>query len=148
MSKATPANLQELGFTGEQFGTPGDFDAYLQAVLDDIALEVRGLIGAAVYDAASSGGSDTEKLDFKRLKAVESYLAAAELWRRIEMFERRDAIRGRSDGGTETIGSRALANARAMEERAADELMLFGISTSAGFAAGVNESGSYDAVSG
>lgn len=151
MSKATTLNIEALGFIAQQFGTPADFTAYLTDVLDDVALRVRALVGASGYDAASASGSEAEQLNFVRLKNAEMYLSAAELWRRVEIFERTRAVKGRSDGGAETIGSRALTNAEAMEERADTFLMEMGVSlagaTSGGFAVGVNESGIFEAVS-
>lgn len=151
MSKATTSNVINLGFDASQFGSPGDFAAYLQDVLDDVALRVRSLVGASTYDAASSSGTDAQQLDFMRIKNAEMYLAAGELWRRVEMYERTSANRGRSDGGAETIGSRALANAETMDKQADVYLMQMGVSlsgdSSSGIACGVNESGLYTAVS-
>jgi hypothetical protein len=118
MSKATVAHVVSLGFVAEQFGTPADFSVYLQGPLDDVALRVRALVGASTYDAASSSGTDAQQLAFMRLKNAEMYLTAAELWRRIEIFERTRAVKGRGESGAETIGSRELENARQMEAQA------------------------------
>lgn len=154
MSKATPTNVINLGFDSSQFGKPSDWDTvpggYLQRILDDVALELRDLIGAVTYDAAASDGTDAQKLDFMRIKNAEMYLAGAELWRRIEMFERTNAVKGHSDSSTETISSRALRNAEVLTEQADSLLMKMGVSLGAssagGIAVGVNESGPYTAV--
>lgn len=139
MSKAMPNDVSDLGFAAAQFNLPADWDAYIQAVLDDAALEVEHAVGAAVYASATTG------LTFKRLKTAEVYFAAAELWRRREAFERADAVRARqSSGGGETIGSRLLANADAMERQAWEQVaMVTGTSRDGALAVGVVESGAF-----
>lgn len=122
MSLATAQNVIELGFTAEQFGKPEDFNVedagYVTRVLDDVALEVRVEVGGATYDAANAGGTDSEKLNFKRIKNAEMYLAGAELWRRIEGHERLTKVQGRDGDGAETISSRALENSEKFEAQA------------------------------
>ncbi len=116
MSTATVKDVIDLGFTAQQFNNPADFDAedagYVFRVLDDVGLEVLAEVGAAVYSAANASGTEGEKLNFKRIKNAEMYLAGAALWRRIEGFERMVVVQGRDSGGPESTSSRALKNAQ------------------------------------
>lgn len=117
MPKAVIQDLKDFGFTAEQFGTPADFDAYLQAVIDTAAAHAKDRVGATVYDAATSGD-----VTFGRLRAAETYYAAAELWRRRKQFfdaaaqavnaessERLIARYERNAGEAEGVADRAIA---------------------------------------
>lgn len=152
MSKATPTDLIQLGFDAGQFGDPTDWDVtepagYLQQIIDWMALEVMDQVGDALYTAASPDGTPLEQLQYKRLRTAESYRGAAELWRRIEMFERQTIVQGRGENKAETIGSRALNNAELMDARADGEIERVTVrSLIGGIATGTIESGMFKAV--
>ncbi len=77
MSKATVDNLKALGFAVGQFNVvDADFDAFLQAVLDEVAVEVLAAIGATAY-ADSTDPTKTRVIN------AEKYLAAALLEKRV-----------------------------------------------------------------
>lgn len=141
MSKATPADVETLGFAKEQFGSPSDWNAaagYLQDILDDVALEVRDEVGATVYDAASSG-----TLNFKRIKTAEAYFAAAELWRR-----RKQYLEAAGAGNyTEAVDAQmrnCADSAAAAEAKAREELALVTTEpTGSGVKVGYVETGPY-----
>ncbi len=141
MSKAAPADVENLGFAKEQFGSPSDWNAaggYLQDILDDVALEVKDEVGATVYDAASSG-----TLNFKRIKTAEAYFAAAELWRRRnQFFESAGAV---SNSETDYLKQREfLSHATAAEAKAREELALVTAEpTDSGVKVGYVETGPY-----
>lgn len=143
MPKATPQNVIDLGFSATQFNSPADFNAYITAILDDVELEVTEEVSAAVYAAATSGS-----LNFKRIKTAEVYFTAAELWRRIEQFERANMSVGRGGDQVETISSRMLKNAEEAEAKAWAELAkVTGNDGSTGMAAGHLQSGRLSTVS-
>ncbi|MDY6981161.1 MAG: hypothetical protein SV201_14900 [Pseudomonadota bacterium] len=128
MPKATAANVINLGFASEQFGDPTGFEdedtGYVALILADVALEVEAEVGSTAYTDADAGGTAAQKLAFKRLKHAEMYLTAAQLWRRIEQYERQSKVQGREGSGAETISSRMLNNASEYEAMAWDELAL------------------------
>lgn len=151
MPKASIQDVLDLGFSPVQFNGDGEFDTEdtgtVARLLADVSLEVRAEVGAATYDAADSAGTDTQKLHHKRLKDAERFLAAADLWRRIEGFERQMRVAGREGDGAETIGSRQLANADAYEARAWAELgRITGATREGGISVGYVESGPYAEV--
>jgi len=151
MPLATEQNVIDLGFSAKQFGDPADFSAadtgYVALVLKDQALEVESEVGSGVYASAKANGTLEEKLLFKRIKNAEVYLSAAELWRRVEQYEREATVSGRSETGAETIGSRALKDAEKAEDKAWQEISLItGRSRIASFSGGVIESGHFDSV--
>lgn len=117
MSKAAPSDVTAMGFDANQFGGPDDFDAYIQAILDNKALIVRSHVGAGTYDAAVA-----TTLNGSRMSQAEIYYTCAEMYRRLEIFERTTATRSRDAKGAETIGSRLLKTAEEFEERAEYEL--------------------------
>lgn len=151
MSKATVDDVIEMGFSAEQFGAQTDFsgkEGFVAGIINDVALEVRVEVGATLYEAADSAGSDVEKLNFKRLKTAEMNLAASVLWRRIENYERRSSKLGGGESGTETIGSRALRNAEEFEGLGWDEVALITGRNprDSGMSMSVSESGPYPKV--
>jgi len=151
MSKATVQNVIDLGLTTEQFGAPEDFAAedagYVARVLDDSALEVQDEVGVTTYAAADANGTDSEKLNFKRIKNAEMYLSGAALWRRIEGFERLSKVQGRDGDGAETVSSRALKNAEQFEAQAWSEVSkITGVEREGNSSSGYVESGPYAEV--
>lgn len=77
MSKASTDNLKALGFVIGQFNVAdADFDAFLQAVLDEVSVEVLATIGATAY----ADSTDPVKT---RVINAEKYLAAALLEKRV-----------------------------------------------------------------
>jgi hypothetical protein len=46
-TKASPSSIKDLGFIAEEFGTPPDFDAFLQAVLDEQEALLSDRVGTA-----------------------------------------------------------------------------------------------------
>ena len=134
-----------MGFAKEQFGSPADdFTTYLTSLLDEIELLVKDIVGDEYDDAT------TDSIAEMRLRYAEKYFAAGELWRRIEIVERRNNNLSRSDGGQETVSSRPLRNAERYEDIAWDYLSYFGISRETyrgGISVGFSESGPFAAVS-
>jgi len=124
MPKAAAADVIELGFNETQFNAPTNWaqesaGGYVYDILADQALEVEGAVGSVTYAAASATGTDTEKLNFSRIRRAEMYLTAAQLWRRIEAFERGNkAIDHTAISSRENPQSRPLANADAAEQEA------------------------------
>ncbi len=137
MAKAKPKDVTALGFSGQQFGSPGRWDVpngYIAGIINVMAQEVADRVGQTAYDAATG-------LALERMRQAEIWLTAAELWRRMEQFERADLNMARSDGGAETISSRLLKNAEAAEERA--EQWLARITGGGGLAVGYVQTGPY-----
>lgn len=122
MSKATIANITALGFDAQQFGNPSDWatatTGYLALILSDKSIEVQAAVGDAAYADAVTGGTTAQLLAFTRLKDAEVALVEAELWRRLEAFERTQAVAGRDGQYPESMSSRLLKNAEAAEDRA------------------------------
>lgn len=146
MSKATPTDVQALGFVASQFqqSDGSEWTNYLQAILDDVALEVREQVGSGTYAAASATGSDTEKLNEKRIRQAEMYLSGAELMRRRAVVLGADARRGR-DAGPGDDQKQALQMSRDFADRADFELAsVSGGSRAASFAQSVVETGPYE----
>lgn len=151
MPKATAADVINLGFNANQFGGLTDFateaTGYVAVIVSDVALEVENEVGSSVYAAADSGGTAEQKLNFKRLKMAEIYLSAAELWRRLESFERGQQLQALSQGGTETIGSRALNTASKFEQAGWDEVEnITGSPRAGGISVGTVETGMYSSL--
>lgn len=136
MPKATNTDITALGFDASQFGAPADFAAYIDAILASVEIFVSDAVGSSVYSGASGA-------TLERIKQAEINLAAAELWHRIEIFERANASVGLSDNGAETISSRALKTAEAFEARAWQHLGELGASQDGRLAVGYNETGPY-----
>jgi hypothetical protein len=92
MSKATPAEVEALGFIPETFSfvAGSEWNAYLQTILDGVALELEDAVGATTY-------ASTTPLVALRVKRMETLLAGAELWNRAEAVFLRDQNTG--DGG-------------------------------------------------
>lgn len=148
---ATVPDVIALGFDAQQFGQNADFTSedagFVFDILADVAIEVRVVVGATTYDSADASGTDDLKLLFKRIKTAETYLAGAELWRRIEAYERRNRVVGREGSGTETISSRALKNAEEYEARGWAEVeRITGVEREGGSSFGYVETGHYDEV--
>ena len=142
MAKAVPSDLTDLGFAAEQFGSPDDWSTaesgYLARVIAGVAVEVEAEVGTAVYAAADG-------LTLARIERAERELASAELWRRLEQFERSAAVRRGENA--ETIGSRALKNADEAEARGWEAVArVTGVSREGSVAVGAVESGHYDSV--
>ncbi len=76
-TKAKVDDVKALGFTHEMFKKvckeESAFGEFIQAVLDENVAEVKEAIGATDYDLAANED---------RIKKIEKYLAAAELWDR------------------------------------------------------------------
>ena len=141
MPKATIANITDLGFQPEQFKSPADWlDAagYLDRILDRIGLVVEDVVGATTYAGIAEG------VLFERLAQAEEAFVEAELWRRMEKFERGIvAMNGGAKDG-ETIGSRLLANADDAEDRGWEYLgKVTGEDYSGGFSVGNVASGKF-----
>lgn len=95
MSRATTSDVINIGFRAEQFGSAPDFatpGGMVDTILTDIAIDVRAEVGADKYAAASPVGTDEQQLTFTRIRRAETYLAAAELCRRLAQFERQRAV--------------------------------------------------------
>ena len=136
MAKATVQDIERIGFSSTQFGSPADWSTesgYLDALLDGVALEVREAVGAGTYDGAGVG-SFTEY----RITEAEKYLASAELWRRRAVFIERASITGQRD---DTVGEqeRCYRNAAAAEDAAWALLEVLGASRFAGLSQSVVE---------
>lgn len=144
-SKATPQDLEALGFSPSQFGNPQDWDVdggYLQSVLDLAAVQVSEAVGDSAYAAAATGSRE-----YTYQKQSELMLAEAELWRRVETFERRSRVSAGQDSGGETISSRALKNAEEATSRAWYFLTRLGASEpGSGIAVGFVETGPFEAI--
>lgn len=144
MPKAVISDLTSVGFRQEQFGDPADWSAaggYLEQVLADASLEVQEAVGANSYAAATAG-----TLKYKRMRRAEVYFSAAELWRRIEQFERSNAQLGR-ESQEESTASRALANAERYDQLAMAEIRgLTGSDLQSGVAIGYVETGHFAEV--
>ena len=116
-------------------------------MLDGVTLEVRDEGGGTTYDAAAASGTDGEKLNFKRIKNAEMYLAGAELWRRIEGFERLTKVQGRDGDSAETVSSRVLKNSSQFEAKAWAEITrITGVARDGSSSFGYVETGPYSAV--
>jgi len=116
MSIATPKNIEQEGFDSSQFGSPPDWavpGGYLQNILDAIAIRVRMEVGSDVYDAAAIDGTAIQQYHYVQIASAEAAYASAELWPRLEKFERSTIKRNSAADGVETIGSRLLKNAEA-----------------------------------
>lgn len=101
MAKIAAADLTAEGFKPEQFGqAAGGFDAYLDAVIADVAVEVADAVGATIY---ALDDSTTQGLHVKK---AELYLAMAVLWKRRAAF---------MDGNINVAGKEA--NARYLQAR-------------------------------
>lgn len=72
-TKATPQDIKDLGFVSEEFGSPPDFTAYIQAILD----EQEALLSDRVSAAAIANSALATYV-----KRAEKCLAAAELLQR------------------------------------------------------------------
>lgn len=76
-TKAQVDEVKALGFTHEMFKKvckeENAFGEYIQSILDENVGEVKDAIGATAYDLAENED---------RVKKIEKYLAAAELWDR------------------------------------------------------------------
>jgi hypothetical protein len=70
VTKATPQDIKDLGFVTEEFGSPADFTAYIQAVLDEQEALLSDRVGAAAMSVSSLATN---------IKRAEKCLAAAEL---------------------------------------------------------------------
>lgn len=148
MPKATEANVIDLGFAAQQFGGPAEFatpgSGYVALILADVALEVEAEVGSSTYTDANASGTVEQKLAFKRIKNAEMYLTAAQLWRRIEQFERQNKVAGREGDGAETISSRALRNAEEYEAMGWEQISLItGTRRGSGFSTGTVETGHF-----
>ncbi|MBD3609375.1 MAG: hypothetical protein HUJ30_02395 [Gammaproteobacteria bacterium] len=118
-AKANIQDLKDLGFEQSQFRYEGDdtgWNTFLASVLADVEQITREQVGSAAYDAIVDGA----RLVY--LKNAEKEFCAADLWRRVESFERGTAQVNGAGTGAETIGSRPLENANKAEERAWDYL--------------------------
>ncbi len=151
MPLATITDVINLGFSAQQFGNQPDFETensgFVAQILSDVARLVRAEVGSSTYDDADDAGTDSQQLKYTYLSLAEKHLAAAELWRRVEAFERRDKITGREGSGAETIGSRALANAEKFEALAwAEVTRVTGTSRAGGISVGRVETGPYSQV--
>ena len=77
MSKATPQNVTDLGFVAASFNVlDANFTTFIQAVLDEAAVEVQAAIGDFLY------GATTDPVKTRIINA-EKYFAAALLEKRL-----------------------------------------------------------------
>lgn len=111
MAKAATTDLTDRGFAEAMFGAPADFTAYLQAVLDAVALHVQDAVGATAYAAASGA-------DLRRITDAEIELASAELWRRRAGYLAASAVIGAQADELARSQREYRASANAAEERA------------------------------
>jgi len=91
MSKIEPQNIKDLQFFAEQFGSPADFEAFLQGIIDTQEKQLSGLIGSDTFDSAEIVIAD-------RVKLAATYLVAVELFRR-----RINRLAGNADEKTAVI---------------------------------------------
>lgn len=146
--KAIPTDLSAFGFDPSQFGSPESWDVntpggYLYGVLADVAAIIRKRVGESIYDSAENGSAL-----FVSLKKAEIYLAAADLWRRLEQFQASNIIISRSGESALPANSRLLENARRFEDLAnahIDEALEIA-GAADGIAVGVVQTGHYDEV--
>ena len=115
-AKIAIQNITDLGFQPSQFGSPPDWvteaTGYLARIINRIGVVVADVVGITTYESITGGAL------LSHLERAEEQFVAAELWRRMEGFERGMlAMNGGAKDG-ETIGSRLLANAEQAEELA------------------------------
>jgi len=93
VSKNIPQDLSNESFSPAQFGVDvGGWDAFAQALLDEKAVEVEALVGAATFNDADAAVA-------LHVKQAERYLACAELWlRRMNQIDDDVAMDGQSTG--------------------------------------------------
>lgn len=124
MSKADASYLKDR-FKDSQFSNPSDWDAFLQAFLDE-----AGLLVMIAYDAAQGGGAyaamaDTNATDYKLLVLAEQQLAVAQLFRTRDMI--RDHVTRRGDGAGEQKDPGYLKRAAEADKRAWGYLASLGV---------------------
>lgn len=118
MSIATTQQLKDYGFKAEQFGSPADFDVYLQDILTAAATWASPEVGSSVYSAAESAGSGT---NWEAIGKAEKYKAIAELWRRRAAFIDGSATQAEGDP-TPVLIARYEKSAKDYEDLARQQL--------------------------
>lgn len=152
MAKATINDITGLGFNAAQFGAQTDFSAaaaggYVFDVLTDMAIQVRRRIGATRYDAANKAGTDDQQLDFSNIKQAETYLTAAELWRRRAAYADSATALSRNFADLGPLIDSYRRNANAAEEKGWDFVVqVTGVSRDGSISTGIVETGLYPAV--
>lgn len=137
MSKASVANVTDLGFVAASFNVlDANFSAFIQAVLDEAAVEVQDAIGASLY------ASTTDPIKTRVINA-EKYFAAALLQKRVlaSISRTLSTVENRTEG---LLEKDELADYRAMAARNI-QLILGGVNES--FGAAVYEPGVADGLS-
>lgn len=146
-AKITAAALSDFGFTPDMFrlADSAALTTYIQTLLDGglnepgITTIVSDRVGSSIYTGATG-------INLARLIKAEKYLAAAELYRRREVFETAEARAGGVED-VQQLSSRLLKRAEEYESIAEDELgRINGTIEGSGIAVGYTESGPYTAV--
>ncbi len=135
MSKVTPQNMKDLQFVDEQFGTPADFDVFLQGVIDSQESLLTGRVGTTVFNS-------TDPVIAGQVKAASISMVAAELLQR-----RINRLSGNIDADTGAL-IRTLHTARKeyladAEEKIARVVTCGSAPDSGGFSGGVWTSDHY-----
>jgi len=91
MSKVLPQEIKDLQFFAEQFGSPADFEAFLQGIIDTQEGQLSGLIGVSTFDSVTAS-------IVARVKQAAISLVAVELFRR-----RINRLSGNADADTAAI---------------------------------------------
>lgn len=140
MTKATNTEVKDFGFTPEMFqlADAAALDDYIDTLLTDIALQVEDKVGSTIYDSPTA-------VQTARLKKAETYLCAAELYRRREVFVHAEADTGGREQA-EAVKSLYLQRAQEFEGLAETELGRVNSGyPGSGVATGYTETGPYTA---
>ncbi len=132
-TKASPQDIKDLGFVTEEFGSPPDFDAYIQAVLDEQQALLSDRVGAAAMSISSLA---------THIKRAEKCLTAAELLQR-----RINRLSGNVDTDTAALISqlgKSRQNYLDEAEKIIPKLVTGSVSDGADAAFGFNESSHFD----
>lgn len=149
-TKATVKDIVNMGFSAAHFGNDGRFavdnaGGYIYDILQRIALEISGTVGASIYTAASSTGSEEEQLTFSRLQQAEMNLCAAELVSRRIIFLENSTMR--QTDKLDMIMSELRKNAQRYEDSAWRFIALItGTQQNGSFSTGILETGAYPAL--
>lgn len=110
MPKATTNNLLQEGWRESQFGGDfgaGEFEAYLEGLLDDAGRWAEAAVGATLYAATVSGSHA-----FDLLKRAELHHCACALWQRRSQFM--------DSAGSTSLGEGAYLERREYQAHARD----------------------------
>lgn len=108
MSKLAPQALKDIQFSTEQFGTPADFDAFLQAIIDTQETLLLGRIGSTTFDSEDAVVST-------QVKQAALCLSAAELFKR-----RINRLSGNIDEGTAILIKTLQTSLKSYQDEAGD----------------------------